>query len=61
MLVNETVLISEQITEYRFGALLGISEKFSTKTDVFSSMILQCWRTIWNVSSQYCMTLKNTG
>ena len=37
----ETVFISEQITENRFGALLEISDKFMTKFNFFSSIILQ--------------------
>ena len=41
MFVIETVFISEQITEYRLEALLEISYKFSTKSNVFSYMILQ--------------------
>ena len=36
MFVIETVFISEQITEYRLEALLEISYKFSTKSNVFS-------------------------
>ena len=40
MFVVETVLISEQITDYRFGALLKISDKFITKLNVFSYIIL---------------------
>ena len=41
--VTETVLISEQITERRFGALLQISNIFSYKSNGFSYMILQYW------------------
>ena len=40
MLVIETVFISEQITEY-IGALFEISDKFITKLNVMSHMILQ--------------------
>ena len=40
MFVIETVLISEQITEY-IGALFEISDKFITKLNVMSHMILQ--------------------
>ena len=39
--VFETVFISEQIAENRFGALLEISDKFITKFNVFSYMVLQ--------------------
>ena len=39
--VFETTFISEQIAENRFGALLEISDKFITKLNVFSYMILQ--------------------
>ena len=38
--------ISEQITMYRFEALLEISDKLSIKLNVFSYMILQCWLNI---------------
>ena len=40
MFVTEGVFISEQIAEWMFGALL---EVFSSKLNVFSYMILQCW------------------
>ena len=39
--VSETVFISEQIRENRFGALLEISDKFITKFNVSSYMVLQ--------------------
>ena len=39
--VSETVFISEQIRENRFGALLEISDKFITKFNVFSYIFLQ--------------------
>ena len=39
--VFETVFISEQFAENRFGALLEISDRFITKLNVFSYMILQ--------------------
>ena len=39
--VFETVFISEQIAENKLGALLEISDKFMTKFNVFSYMILQ--------------------
>ena len=57
--VFETVFISEQIAENRFGALLEISDKFITKFNVFSYMVLQFrLKTIWKISKPYCMTLK---
>ena len=37
----ETTYITEQIEEYRFGALLKISDKFITKFNVFSYIISQ--------------------
>ena len=39
--VFETAFISEQIVENKFGALLEICDKFITKFNVFSYMILQ--------------------
>ena len=39
--IFETVFISEQIAENRFGALLEISDKSTTKLNAFSYMILQ--------------------
>ena len=39
MFAVEAVFIPEQITEYRFRALLEISDKFSTKANFFSYMI----------------------
>ena len=41
MFVFETVFISEQTVENRFGTLLEISDKFITKLNVFSCTILQ--------------------
>ena len=43
LFVTEALLISEQIIEWRFGALLEISNKFSSKLNAFSYMIFQCW------------------
>ena len=40
MFVFETVFISEQIAQYRSGALLEISDKFITKLNFFNYMIL---------------------
>ena len=55
----KTAFISEQISENRFGALLEISDKFITKFNVFSYMILQfMFQTIWKTAKPYCMTLK---
>ena len=57
--VFETAFISEQITENSFGALLEISDKFVTKFNVFSYMILQFrLKTVWKVSKPFCVTLK---
>ena len=36
MFVIEAVFLSEQIRDYRFGALLEISDKFSTKSNIFN-------------------------
>ena len=41
MFVFETVFISEQTVENKFGTLLEISDKFITKLNDFSCMILQ--------------------
>ena len=46
MFVNELVLISEQITEYMFGALTENNDKFSSKLNIFRYLILQCWHKI---------------
>ena len=43
LFVTEAAFISEQFTECRFGALLEISDKFSSKLNIFSCMIWQCW------------------
>ena len=60
--VFETVFISEQTVENRFGALLEISDKFITKFNVFSYMILQFrLKTVWKISKPYCMTLKTVA
>ena len=57
--VFEKAFISEQIAENRFGALLEISDKFTTKFNVFGYMILQFrLKTVWKISKPYCMTLK---
>ena len=39
MFVIETGFIPEQIKDHRFGALLEISDKFSTTLNVFSYMM----------------------
>ena len=58
-LLFETVFISKQITENRFGTLLEISDKFITKFNVFSYNILQfSLKTVWKISKPSCMTLK---
>ena len=55
----ETTYITEQIEEYRFGALLKISDKFITKFNVFSNMILQFrLKKVWKISKPYSITLK---
>ena len=36
MFVFETVFISEEIAEHRFGGLLEISDKFITELNVYS-------------------------
>ena len=49
--VFETTFISEQIAENRFGALLEINDKFITKFNVFSYVILQFrLKTVWKIS-----------
>ena len=42
LFVVEAIYISEEITECRCGALLEISDAFSSKLNVSSYMILQC-------------------
>ena len=42
LFVIEAVFISEQVTECRFGALLDISDTFSSKLNAISYMIWQC-------------------
>ena len=60
--VFETAFISEQIAKNRFGALLEISDKFITKFNVFSYMILQFrLKTVWKIPKPYCMTLKTVA
>ena len=52
--VFETVFISEQTEENRYRALLDFSEKFITKFNVFSYMILQFrLKTVWKISKSY--------
>ena len=51
MLVFETVFISENIVEYWFEALFEISDKFITKLNVFSYMILRFrLKEVWEIS-----------
>ena len=60
--VFEAAFISEQIADNRFGALLEISDKFITKFNVFSYMVLQFrLKTVWKISKPYCMTLKTVA
>ena len=60
--VFETTFMSEQIAENRFGDLSEISDKFITKFNVFSHMILQLrLKTVWKISKSYCMTLKTVA
>ena len=55
----ETVFISEQISENRLAALLEISDKFISKFNVFSYIILQFkLKTVWKTSKPYCMSLR---
>ena len=62
MFIFETVFISEQIAENRFGAMLEISDKFITKFNVFSYMILQFrLKTVWEILKPYCMTFKTVA
>ena len=62
MFAFETVFISEQIAENRFGALLEISDRLITKFNAFSYMILQfILKTIWKISKPYCATLKTVA
>ena len=62
MFVFEIVFISEQTIENKFGALLEISDKFITKLNVFSYMILQFrfrkFQQVGKISKPYCTTLK---
>ena len=48
--VPEAILISEQITKHRTGALLEISDKISSKLPVFSCMILSIRQTFLKLS-----------
>ena len=60
--VFETEFIPEQIAGNRFGALLEINDKFITKFNVFSYMILQFrLKTVWKIPKPYCMTLKTVA
>ena len=62
MTVVLAAFISEQIAENRFGDLLEISDKFVTKFNVLSYMILQFrLKTVWKNSKPYCMTLKTVA
>ena len=60
--ILETAFISKKIAENRFGALLEISDKFITKFNVFSYMILHFrLNTVWKIPEPYCMTLKTVA
>ena len=60
--VFEIEFISGQTAENRIGALLGISDKFITKFNVFSYRILQFrLKTVRKISKTYCMTLKTVA
>ena len=48
MFVTEAVAISEQITECRFGALLEISDTFSSELNEFSYTMWQ-----WELNQQF--------
>ena len=61
-LVFETAFISEQTPENRFGALLDISDKFITKFNIFSCMLLKFrFKKVWKISKSYCMTLETVA
>ena len=60
----ETVFVSEQIAETRFRALVEICDKFMTKLNVFSYMILatfSIFKAVWKNSAAYCMTLESNS
>ena len=60
--VFETSFISGKIAENRLGDLLEISDKFITKFNVFSYMILQFrLKTVWKMSKLYRMALKTVA
>ena len=60
--VFETAFILEQIAENRFAALSEISDKFITKFNVFSYMILQFrLKKVWKIPKPCCMTLKTVA
>ena len=60
--VFETTFVLEHIAENRFRALLEIRDKFITKFNVVSYMILQFrLKTMWKISKPYCMTLKTVS
>ena len=58
-LALEKVVISEQIAQNRFGALLEISDKSVSKFNVISYKVLKFrLKTVWKISKPYGMTLK---
>ena len=48
MFETEAVFIPEQITEYRYGALLEISDELSINSNVFS--YCSAGLTLWKIS-----------
>ena len=57
--VFKTAFVLEHIAENRFGAFLEILDKFISKFNVVSYMILQFrLKTVRKISKPYCMTLK---
>ena len=49
MCITEALLISEQITEWRFGSLWEISNKFSSKLGVLAIWFNSAGLTFWKV------------
>ena len=56
--VFETRFISEQITEYWFGAWLDTSDKFISSAFMMLQFRL---KTVSKISKPYCMTLKTVA
>ena len=54
--------VATYIFPITFGASLEISDTFITKFNVFSYMVLQFrFKTVWEISKPYCMTLKTVA